>query len=136
MKCHSNKRIQSGFTLIEIVIVVAIVGILASIAYSSYQDQTRKARRAEGKGFLMEIASAQERYFTQNVRYGTLVQLGYPNENPQSEEEFYNVRITASTNTTFTLTATPVIDDPDCGNLTLTNTNLRGSDTNDPDCWN
>ncbi|MCV6605339.1 MAG: type IV pilin protein [Porticoccaceae bacterium] len=102
----------------------------------AYQDQVRKTRRSDGKGLLMEIASAQERFFTQNVRYGTLVELGYPNNNPLSEEEFYNVQVTARTNTTFTLTATPLIDDPDCGNLTLDHTNMRGSGTDDPECWN
>ena len=58
-----------GFTLIELMIVVAIVGILAAVAYPSYQDSLRKSRRAEGRTALMEVIQQQERYMTQNNTY-------------------------------------------------------------------
>lgn len=58
-----------GFTLIELMIVVAIVGILAAIAYPSYQDSVRKSRRAEGRTALMEVLQQQERYMTQRNTY-------------------------------------------------------------------
>lgn len=65
---RSGKR-QSGFTLIEVMIVVAIVGILAAIAYPSYQEIVRQTRRADAYSALMDIMARQERYFTDNNSY-------------------------------------------------------------------
>ncbi len=62
----TNKR---GFTLIELMIVVAVVGILAAIAYPSYIDSVRKAHRADGKAALMEAAQKMEIYYARNTSY-------------------------------------------------------------------
>ena len=64
-----NNKINRGFTLIELMIVVAIVGILAAVAYPSYQESIRKSKRAEGRTALMEVLQQQERYMTQNNTY-------------------------------------------------------------------
>ena len=63
---HPPQRARSprGFTLIEIMVVVALVGILASIALTSYQSQTRKTRRYAAQSCLMEQAQYMERYYT------------------------------------------------------------------------
>ena len=58
-----------GFTLIELMIVVAIVGILASIAYPSYRDSVLKGRRAQARTALLELMQQQERYMTQRNTY-------------------------------------------------------------------
>lgn len=58
-----------GFTLIELMIVVAIVAILAAIAYPSYQEQVRKSRRAQAKADLVEYMQLAERYHTVNNTY-------------------------------------------------------------------
>ena len=57
-------RASRGFTLIEIMIVVALIGILASIALSSYQSHARKTRRYAAQSCLMEQAQYVERYYT------------------------------------------------------------------------
>ena len=132
----AKKVYQTGFTLVEMMIVVAIAAILFAVALPAYQDQVRSTKRSDGKGFLMELQAAQERYFTQNVTYGTLAELGYADN--VSPEGYYTIAITpADPDTTFTLSATPAapFTDDECNVLTLTHTGLQGSDGPD-DCWN
>ena len=67
-----------GFTLIELMIVVAIVGILAGIAYPSYMDHVRKGNRAKAQAFLMDVAQRQQNYLVVRRRYAaTLQELGF-----------------------------------------------------------
>ncbi len=62
--------LQSGFTLVELMITVAIVGILAAIAFPSYQESVRKGQRAEARAALSNLMLQQERYMTQQGTYG------------------------------------------------------------------
>ncbi|MFZ5486615.1 MAG: type IV pilin protein [Burkholderiaceae bacterium] len=64
-----KKASSRGFTLIELMIVVAVVAILAAIAYPSYRDSVLKGRRAEGRAALAELLQQEERYMTQNNCY-------------------------------------------------------------------
>lgn len=59
----------AGFTLIELMIVVAVIAILASIAYPSYADSVRKGKRGQAKADLMELAQLAERHRTVNNSY-------------------------------------------------------------------
>ncbi len=68
-----NSTRQRGFTLIELMIVVAIVGILSAVAYPMYTDQVRKGRRAEARAALMNLLLQQERYMTQRNTYKEFV---------------------------------------------------------------
>jgi type IV pilus assembly protein PilE len=63
------KRRQEGFTLIELMIVVAVVSILAAIAYPSYRSAVLKGKRGQGRTAILELLQQQERYMTQNNRY-------------------------------------------------------------------
>lgn len=62
---------SDGFTLLEVMIVVAIIGLLAAIAYPAYTGQIAKGRRAECRSGLMQAMQQQERYYTQYNLYRT-----------------------------------------------------------------
>ncbi len=146
------KQTQKGFTLIELMIVVAIVAILAAIAYPSYSQYGFRSRRADGKEMLMRVAAAQERYFTNFNQYApTLAALGFtaPTASPscvgavgESERCYYRVTTAngaSGTAQTFLLTATPAgIQATDaCANLTRDDTGRNawsGAETNGK-CW-
>jgi type IV pilus assembly protein PilE len=138
-----------GFTLIEMMIVVAIIAILAAIAYPSYTKYVYRVRRSDGQKFLMAIAAAEERYYTNFNKYTTSIVgtssdgLGFPSAT--SEGGYYSVAITfGSTNdikTSFKATATPIAPqdgDTSCPTLAIDNalskTPLPGQQANGS-CW-
>ena len=67
---------ESGFTLIELMIVVTIVGLLSMVAYPSYQDYIRRAERTAAMGFVAEIAQRQEIIFNNQRKYFDWPNLG------------------------------------------------------------
>jgi type IV pilus assembly protein PilE len=143
------KKAYGGFTLIEVMVVVAIVGILAAIAYPSYQSYVLKGQRSEGKAKLMEIMQAQERYNSQNQSYATNLGTGKDglgfnaaaNAPVSSETRLYNISAQACAGQTIAscvlLTATPTRNDPECTTLTLDSRGTRGSSgtATSQTCW-
>jgi type IV pilus assembly protein PilE len=72
MKKTMKIQTQKGFTLIEIMIVVAVIAILGAVAYPSYVEQILKGTRTEGKASLMRTTQTLERFFTARGRYPTV----------------------------------------------------------------
>src|SRR5690606_16381268 len=129
---------QGGFTLIELMVVVAIVAILVSIALPSYQESVRKGRRGQAKADLVDVAQQAERYRTVNSTYGgfTLTNTNSPATGDVAYVLAMNV---AEGGGTFTATATPVAGtaqaDARCGVLTINQAGSRWhASGNDPEC--
>lgn len=130
------QRKNTGFTLVELMMVVIILAILTAIAYPSYNDHVQRARRTDAQTSLMNVAALLEHYYTENNTYvgATLPVIGIGTITP---EGFYTLSIPTLTATTYTVQANPVGGGPQasdpCGNLTLTHTSIKGPD---PDtCW-
>lgn len=126
---------MQGFSLMELMIAVVIVGVLAAIAYPAYTDYMNRTRRSDGKAALLNVANYMEHYYTENNGYtgATLGTIGYTGTT--SQEGYYNLTISALTNTSYTLTATATgvqAGDTTCATLTLTNTNIKGPTAQ---CW-
>jgi len=144
---------QRGFSLIELMIVVAIVGILAAIGYPSYRDSVRKANRTEGKALLVDAANRQERFYSNNNSYtANMTQLNYAANPAISESQYYSVAAvalpvasggTGNIATSFLLSATAQggqADDTQCAVISIDNLGQKtavasgGGDTSTI-CW-
>ncbi|MEY3123417.1 MAG: type IV pilin protein [Nitrosomonas sp.] len=131
-----------GFTLVELMIVVAIAGILASVAYPSYVDSVQRGNRAEARGILLEIAQSLERNFTEANRYdqnsaGNAFTLPVA-QSPRTGAAKYTIQFSAGpTQTTYTLGAVPAgtMTGDACGTLTLTHTGVKSAGGTVADCW-
>ena len=66
---ESKRPPDTGFSLIELMIVVAIVALLAAIAYPAYTDSVVKGKRGQGRAVLMDMLQQQERYLSQSGSY-------------------------------------------------------------------
>lgn len=128
---------NKGFTLIELMVVVAVIGILGAIAMPSYQEYVRKGRRVDAKDALIAIQLAQEKYRGNNTAYTT--DLGNLGLTTTSTQKYYTVAITAATGTSFTATATvnasssQAADAVKCPALTVTEKGFTVDST--AACW-
>ncbi|MDQ7956619.1 MAG: type IV pilin protein [Pseudomonadota bacterium] len=141
------RRSASGFTLIELMIVVAVIAILAAIAYPSYQEYVMRSRRVEGQALLNDAAARQERWRAQNGSYMTdqanIAKLKLPNGD-KSQNGYYNLKVSAvgdGSDGGYTLKAerAPTQADKRCGDFTLTATGKKDLASGTPgtvaQCW-
>jgi type IV pilus assembly protein PilE len=138
---------QRGFSLIELMVVVAIVAIIAAVAIPNYTGYVNRTRRVEAQTALQDAAQFMQRFYAANNRYDTSVAgtaLTLPVNirtvpvNTTGTATYYNLTVQTTANT-YTLTATPVnlmASDP-CGAYTLVQTGARGSLGSLPvtQCW-
>jgi type IV pilus assembly protein PilE len=145
----ANASPHRGFTLIELMIVVAIIGILSAIAYPSYQEYVKRSHRAEAQRGLMEAAQYMQRFYAANMAYDRLLGDTAARANfsttdatfpaglrtvKSGSSTMYDVSVVPTTATTttapgFTLTATPtagsIMANDRCGSLTLNSSGVK-----------
>ncbi len=139
---------QLGFTLVELMVVVAIIAILAAVAIPAFQHQAMESRRADAKSALLDLATREERYYANNNVYTSAASSLYgtgaslPLQVPTGSTPDYQISVSIPSSTTpaFALSASPMnlqVGDA-CGTYQLDNT---GAQTNTPTppsgttCW-
>ncbi len=141
---------DAGFTLIELMIVVAIVGILAMVAYPSYESYLVRARRAEAKATMLDLSQLEERFYSNSYQYAffdvpggaTSPPTGWKNYAGSSvDSRKYNISVSVpsgGTSSTYVITAAPAsgFSDPVCGTLTLNSSGTKSSSIGTTSvCW-
>ena len=134
-----NRHQSSGYTLIELTIVVAIIAILSAVAVGFYGNYILEANRTDARSALSRISTSLEKCRSLYSSYNSAnCNVAFP---VASDDGFYSITATVLTATTFTLTATPVAGRPQandtlCTSFTVTNTGIEdGTPAGANECW-
>lgn len=136
------KRFQQGFTLIELMIVVAVIGIITAVALPSYQEHVVRTRRVAAAGCLLELAQFMERQYTTTMTYSGAVLTTPSCTNELAGSYTFAFATAEPTATTYIIDAAPAgaqTKDTKCATISVNQAGQKTSSgtlsSSDPICW-
>ena len=122
---------MKGYSLIELMVVVAIIGVLAAIAYPSYIDYIYRSRRIDAQSIILNIQLLQEKYRVNHPTYGALANLG---SIPSSD--YYTFAVSGTSATAYTITANAKSGTSQANDTGCTTMAIDQASTKSPaECW-